>query len=207
MPFDATSVFRKAVTKVYLAYLFQTMAFGWCVHKAVYRAESECSLQSKVNVEHSRLLILILHHWMWQPCVKVCNLPGALSGTHGAVHAALWQRPAEIWLMFFPCRAVASVGSRTWLVCPSPSCTDKHNHSHTWVRKWVISFTHTHTYVIPLFTAREYRRVVFVTVSYESNFRYNYCKDFPNQIVNSQFLSAISYTSLAGVVTRSQWTC
>lgn len=46
----------------------------------------------------------------------VCVSPGARGGTEGAVHAALWQRPAEIWLMFFPCSAVTSVGSLTWLV-------------------------------------------------------------------------------------------
>lgn len=42
--------------------------------------------------------------------------PGALGGTGGAVHAALWQRPAEICRTFFPCRTVTRVGSRTWLV-------------------------------------------------------------------------------------------
>lgn len=48
-------------------------------------------------------------------------LPGALGGTGGAVQAALWQRPAEICRMFFPCRTVTRVGSRTWLVWPRPS--------------------------------------------------------------------------------------
>lgn len=41
------------------------------------------------------------------------HLPGALGGTDGAVQAALWQRPAEICRMFFPCRTVTRVGSRT----------------------------------------------------------------------------------------------
>lgn len=47
--------------------------------------------------------------------------PGALGGTGGAVHAALWQRPAEICRTFFPCKTVTRVGSRTWLVWPKPS--------------------------------------------------------------------------------------
>lgn len=47
--------------------------------------------------------------------------PGARGGTGGAVQAALWQRPAEICRTFFPCSTVTSVGSRTWLVWPSPS--------------------------------------------------------------------------------------
>lgn len=50
-----------------------------------------------------------------------CFLPGALGGTGGAVQAALWQRPAEICRIFFPCRTVIRVGSLTWLVWPSPS--------------------------------------------------------------------------------------
>lgn len=45
----------------------------------------------------------------------------------GVVHAELWQRPAEICLMFFPCRAVISVGSFTGLQCPSPSWSQHDN--------------------------------------------------------------------------------
>lgn len=53
--------------------------------------------------------------WIFHPS------PGALGGTGGAVHAALWQRPAEICRTFFPCKTVTRVGSRTWLVWPRPS--------------------------------------------------------------------------------------
>lgn len=45
----------------------------------------------------------------------------------GVVQAELWQRPAEICLMFLPCRAVMSVGSFTGLQCPSPSWSQPSN--------------------------------------------------------------------------------
>lgn len=61
---------------------------------------------------------------MQRECVKSCVCvcwPGARGGTEGAVHAALWQRPAVIWLMPLFCSTVTRVGSLTWLVWPKPS--------------------------------------------------------------------------------------
>ena len=52
-------------------------------------------------------------------------IPEIFSEVEGVVHAALWQRPAEICLMFFPWRAVMSVGSFTWFECPRPSWNTK----------------------------------------------------------------------------------
>lgn len=53
------------------------------------------------------------------------SVPGARGGTGGAVHAALWQRPADICWMFLPCKALMRVGSLTWLVWPKPSLKKK----------------------------------------------------------------------------------
>lgn len=50
-------------------------------------------------------------------------VPEFFAEVDGVVHAELWQRPADICLMFFPCRAVMSVGSFTRLECPRPSWT------------------------------------------------------------------------------------
>lgn len=58
---------------------------------------------------------------------SVCNVtpyvsvPEFFIEVEGVVHAELWQRPAEICLMFLPWRAATSVGSFTELVCPRPS--------------------------------------------------------------------------------------
>lgn len=49
-------------------------------------------------------------------------VPEFLVEVDGVVHAELWQRPADICLMFFPCRVVTSVASFTRLECPRPSC-------------------------------------------------------------------------------------
>lgn len=49
-------------------------------------------------------------------------VPEFLDEVDGVVHAELWQRPADICLMFFPCRSVTSVASFTRLECPRPSC-------------------------------------------------------------------------------------
>lgn len=50
------------------------------------------------------------------------DLPEFLVEVDGVVHAELWQRPADICLMFFPWSAVTSVASFTRLECPRPSC-------------------------------------------------------------------------------------
>ena len=59
----------------------------------------------------------------------VC-VPEFFIEVEGVVHAELWQRPAEICLMFFPWRAVTSVGSFTGLECPRPSW-DTHKRQHS----------------------------------------------------------------------------
>lgn len=62
--------------------------------------------------------------------MQVCNrtkfVPEVFE-VEGVVQAELWQRPAEICLMFFPCRAVISVASFTGLQCPRPSCSQPGN--------------------------------------------------------------------------------
>lgn len=54
-------------------------------------------------------------------------IPEFLVEVDGVVQAELWQRPADICLMFFPCRAVTSVASFTRLECPRPSCMSNGN--------------------------------------------------------------------------------
>lgn len=48
-------------------------------------------------------------------------VPEVFIEVEGVVHAELWQRPAEICLIFLPWRAVISAGSFTKLECPRPS--------------------------------------------------------------------------------------
>lgn len=59
-------------------------------------------------------------------------VPEALVDRAGVVQAEVWQRPAEICLMFLPCRAVTRAGSFTGLEWPRPSCnTHKEDVSST----------------------------------------------------------------------------
>lgn len=64
---------------------------------------------------HFHLVFVLMH--VQEPVV-----PEFLVEVDGVVHAELWQRPADICLMFFPCRVVTSVASFTRLECPKPSC-------------------------------------------------------------------------------------
>lgn len=61
-------------------------------------------------------------------CCQTARVPEFFIEVEGVVHAELWQRPADICLMFFPWRAVMSVGSFTGLECPRPSWN---THTHT----------------------------------------------------------------------------
>lgn len=66
-------------------------------------------------------------------CRAVC-VPEFFIEVEGVVHAALWQRPAEICLMFFPFRAEMSVGSFTGLACPRPSWNTNIKYNNTGFR-------------------------------------------------------------------------
>lgn len=73
--------------------------------------------EDQENKVRSRCIHL---HDSWIQSVFLC-LHEFFTEVGGVVHAELWQRPAEICLMFFPWRAVMSVGSFTGLECPRPS--------------------------------------------------------------------------------------
>lgn len=69
------------------------------------------------HVEHSKQFAYEVPRKFTRICV-----PEALVDRAGVVQAEVWQRPAEICLMFLPCRAVTRVGSLTGLEWPRPSC-------------------------------------------------------------------------------------
>ena len=56
-----------------------------------------------------------------QPNCRGEGVPGVLGGMSGAVHAALWFRPAEICRMFLPCKPGITTGWRCVVLLPSPN--------------------------------------------------------------------------------------
>lgn len=56
----------------------------------------------------------------WPSC-RGKGVPGILAGGTGAVHAALWFRPAEICLIFLPCNSGIATGWRCVVLFPSPN--------------------------------------------------------------------------------------